>query len=74
MVDAKQLEPEYTKMDYRTLGGSGLKVSVLGYGNWLNAHDKSAFDFTRSAVKECLNLGINFFDTAEGYGMGEAEI
>ncbi len=60
-------------MEYRQLGNTGLKVSVLGYGNWLNSNDKAAFDFTRDAIKECLDLGINFFDTAEIYGMGEAE-
>jgi aryl-alcohol dehydrogenase-like predicted oxidoreductase len=73
MVDNKQLEPTYSKMEYRHLGGTGLKVSVLGYGNWLNSNDKAAFDFTRDAIKESLSLGINFFDTAEIYGMGEAE-
>ena len=60
-------------MEYRHLGGTGLKVSVLGYGNWLNSNDKAAFNFTKDAIKECLELGINFFDTAEIYGMGEAE-
>lgn len=60
-------------MDYRQLGQTGLKVSVLGYGNWLNSNDKAAFDFTRDAIKECLSMGVNFFDTAEIYGMGEAE-
>ena len=75
MVEAseKQLEPDYKKMEYRYMGGTGLKVSVLGYGNWLNSNDKAAFDFTRNAIKECLSLGINFFDTAEIYGFGEAE-
>jgi aryl-alcohol dehydrogenase-like predicted oxidoreductase len=75
MVEAsqKQLEPDYSKMEYRYMGGTGLKVSVLGYGNWLNSNDKAAFDFTRNAIKECLSMGVNFFDTAEIYGFGEAE-
>lgn len=73
MVENKQLEPNYSKMEYRYLGGSGLKVSVLGFGNWLNSNDKAAFDFTRDAIKASLDLGINFFDTAEVYGFGEAE-
>lgn len=42
MVEAKQLEPDYTKMEYRYMGGTGLKVSVLGYGNWLNSNDAKA--------------------------------
>jgi hypothetical protein len=72
-MESKQLEPDYSKMEYRHLGKTGLKVSVLGYGNWLNSNDKAAFDFTRSAIKECLSMGVNFFDTAEIYGFGEAE-
>jgi len=73
MESTKQMEPAFEKMEYRRLGGTGLKVSVLGYGNWLNSNDKAAFDFTRQAIKESLDLGINFYDTAEIYGMGEAE-
>jgi aryl-alcohol dehydrogenase-like predicted oxidoreductase len=72
-MESKQLEPDYSKMDYRHLGKTGLKVSVLGYGNWLNSNNKAAYDFTKAAIKECLSLGINFYDTAEIYGMGEAE-
>ena len=73
MVSAKQLEPEYSKMEYRYMVNTGLKVSVLGYGNWLNSNNKEAYDFTRDSIKECLSMGVNFFDTAEVYGMGEAE-
>ena len=29
-------------MIYRNLGNTGLKVSVLGLGNWLNGDDKKA--------------------------------
>jgi aryl-alcohol dehydrogenase-like predicted oxidoreductase len=70
---AKQLEPDYSKMDYRYMGNTGLKVSVMGYGNWLNSNDASAQKFTTDAIKECLSMGVNFFDTAEIYGFGEAE-
>ena len=60
-------------MEYRHLGGTGLKVSVLGYGNWLNSNDTAAQKFTTDAIRECLSMGVNFFDTAEIYGFGEAE-
>ena len=73
MQATTQLEPDYTKMEYRRFGSTGLKVSVLGYGNWLNSNEKSAYDFTRDAIKECLALGINFYDTAEIYAAGQAE-
>lgn len=60
-------------MEYRFLGNSGLKVSVLSYGNWLTNNDPSVLNQTIEIVKKCYDSGINFFDTAEGYGSGEAE-
>ena len=60
-------------MTYRRLGNSGLKVSIIGYGNWLNSNSESQYETTKSLIEKSLSLGINFFDTAEFYGMGEAE-
>lgn len=60
-------------MEYRRLGGAGLKVSVLSYGSWVTFSQQVPF----SAAKECLaaarEAGVNFFDTAEVYGGGRAE-
>jgi len=70
MVEAVGSKP---KMVYRYLGNSGLKVSVIGYGNWLNSDDKGSQEFTTNCIKACFEAGVNFFDTAEVYGMGEAE-
>ena len=66
---------EKPKMIYRYLGNSGLKVSVISYGNWVNSNDPSAQAFTTECIKESFEHGINFFDTAEVYGTidGEAE-
>ena len=63
--------PNTEKMEYRYLGGSGLRVSVLGYGNWAN-NDKESLTF--DSIKLALENGINFFDTAEVYGYGKGEI
>ncbi len=63
------LVPNTSKMEYRYLGNSGLRVSVLSFGNW--EHDEKR---TLECIKTCLNNGINFFDTAESYGLGTAEI
>ena len=60
-------------MVYRTLGKTTLKVSAVSYGNWLNGHDAEAIERNKQIVKHAWDLGINFFDTAEGYGAGEAE-
>lgn len=60
------------KMIYRYLGNSGLKVSVMSWGNWINTKNEN--DITYETVKIAYEGGINFFDTAEIYGMGEGEI
>jgi len=60
-----------SKMIYRYLGNSGLKVSVLSWGNWINTKDEN--EITLETVKLALENGINFFDTAEIYGFGEGE-
>lgn len=60
-------------MEYRFLGNSGLKVSVLSFGNWLTNNDPKVLEETKKIVRRCYEAGINFFDTAEGYGAGEAE-
>jgi aryl-alcohol dehydrogenase-like predicted oxidoreductase len=61
------------EMEYRFLGNSGLRVSVLSFGNWLNSNNPEAYQMTRDAMKLCKEAGVNFFDTAEIYGTGEAE-
>lgn len=70
-------------MLYRTLGKTGLKVSVLGFGgapaglqDYLVPGDRNDPDFQRqvgTAIREALALGVNFFDTAPGYGGGISE-
>ncbi|SDE33023.1 aldo/keto reductase family protein [Glycomyces harbinensis] len=55
-------------MEYRRLGGSGLKVSVITYGNWLPGADPS---LTADCVHAALDVGITTFDTADIYGRPE---
>jgi len=63
-------KPDCSKMEYRYLGNSGLRVSVVGFGNWVNnLNDES----TKECFKKALENGINFFDTAEIYGHGAGE-
>lgn len=56
------------------MGKTGLKVSAVSYGNWLNAEDPAAIENNKKIVKRAWELGINYFDTAESYGFGAAEI
>ena len=58
-------------MRYRRLGRTDLEVSELSYGAARGARtDRKAFIDT---VRACLDAGINFVDTAEGYDEGESE-
>src|SRR5499427_5920967 len=62
-------------MEHRPFGQTGLQVSAVGYGCWeigggYGDIDEVAFD---RAVARALDLGINCFDTAEGYGLGASE-
>ena len=64
------------KMEYRRLGRSGLKVSVLSFGSWVTFANKDQIAQAAEAA-ECLSAakdaGVNFFDNAEGYASGESE-
>ena len=63
----------FSKMIYRYLGNSGLKVSVLSFGNWLTGHDLKEEETQIECMKKAFDYGVNFFDTAEIYGAGNAE-
>ena len=54
-------------MEYRNLGRSGLQVSVVGIG-CNNFGGRIDADATAAVVNKALDLGINFFDTADVYG------
>jgi voltage-dependent potassium channel beta subunit len=60
-------------MQYRRLGKSGLQVSVLSFGSWVSfskqINDKVADELMGLAYDN----GINFFDNAEVYALGESE-
>ncbi len=60
-------------MKYRRLGRSGLEISVLGLG--CNTFGRYGVDVEQTAriVHAALDLGINFFDTANVYGGGLSE-
>ena len=51
-----------SKMVYRYLGNSGLKVSVLSFGNWITAHNPKDEADVIEWVKKCYDNGVNFFD------------
>ena len=63
-------------MRYRRLGKTGLEISTLGYGAWgiggtmwIGADDAESL----RALRRSIELGVNFIDTAHGYGNGHSE-
>ncbi|KAF4555845.1 Aldo-keto reductase-like protein 14 [Elsinoe fawcettii] len=61
------------KMEYRHLGRSGLRVSAISLGGWLTYGGHVKNEDTFSCMKAAYDVGINFFDCAEGYAGGESE-
>ena len=57
-------------MDYRQLGRTGFKISTIGIGTWAMGSSWGAVDDSASlaTLNRALDLGINFFDTADVYG------
>lgn len=59
-------------MQYRILGNTGAKVSVIGLGaNNFGGRNDEASSFR--VLDQALDLGINFIDTADYYNFGESE-
>jgi len=61
-------------MEYRFLGSSGLKVSALSYGAWVTFGDQIDEDIAADCMRTAYDAGVNFFDNAEVYAGGRAEI
>ncbi|MBM3241605.1 aldo/keto reductase [Candidatus Poribacteria bacterium] len=70
-------------MHYKILGRTGLRVSIIGYGGAVlgipyylareDTTDPAIQSMYTAAIERALELGINYFDTAPGYGNGVSE-
>jgi aryl-alcohol dehydrogenase-like predicted oxidoreductase len=60
-------------LKYRQLGASDLRVSPISLGSWLTFSGGVEKRQAVACVHKALDLGINFFDTANVYGRGAAE-
>ena len=60
-------------MQYRRLGSTGLQLSALSFGAWVNFADRIGPDGARELLAAAWDHGINFFDNAENYAHGGAE-
>ena len=62
-------------MNHVRLGRSDLRVSRIAFGAWELGGDWGATDESAAiaAIRQAVDHGINFFDTAQGYGFGASE-
>ena len=60
-------------MEYRNVGDSGLKVSEISLGSWINCSNTEDMGEAVSTIRKAYDLGINFFDTSNAYHEGRAE-
>ncbi|MCU1229695.1 MAG: aldo/keto reductase [Acidobacteria bacterium] len=71
-------------MQYRELGKTGIRVSVIGFGAWAIGGavgasgaplgwGKTSDDESLAAIRRARDLGVNFFDTSDSYGFGRSE-
>jgi voltage-dependent potassium channel beta subunit len=61
------------EMEYRRLGSSALKVSLLSFGSWVTFGPQLAGDLAEQCLSAARDGGVNFFDNAEAYAGGESE-
>jgi len=61
-------------MHYRRLGKSGLKISEIALGAWITMGNQIDEKISSDLIHAAYDQGINFFDNADAYAGGQAEI
>ncbi|MFN5927348.1 MAG: aldo/keto reductase, partial [Roseiflexaceae bacterium] len=61
-------------MEYRRLGRAGIKVSALSLGAWVTYGGQVGEEIAHACMSAAIEHGVNFFDNAEGYAGGQAEV
>src|SRR6266446_10444003 len=61
-------------MKYRRLGKSGLQVSELSFGAWVTFAQQISEATAERLMTIAYDVGVNFFDNAEAYANGKAEV
>lgn len=60
-------------MEYRYMGRTGLQLSALSFGSWVTFHKQIDDQSAGRLMAMAYERGINFFDNAEAYALGESE-
>jgi voltage-dependent potassium channel beta subunit len=61
-------------MHYRRLGRSGLKISEISFGSWATFGTQVDTEKATEMIAFAYHNGINYFDNADIYAQGEAEV
>jgi len=61
-------------LNYRRLGSAGIKISELSLGAWITYGGQVGEDVALKCMSAAYDAGVNFFDNAEVYSDGNAEI
>src|SRR5437762_3155691 len=67
-------EPPRPFMKYRRLGKSGLQLSELSFGAWVTFAQQISRETAAELMTIAYDSGVNFFDNAEAYANGQAEV
>jgi aryl-alcohol dehydrogenase-like predicted oxidoreductase len=75
VLDTRQVPQRGDSLRQIRLGQTELQVSRIAFGTWAYGGDWGAadVDHAKASIHRALELGINLFDTAQGYGFGAAE-
>ncbi len=60
-------------MEYRRMGRTGLQLSILSFGSWVSFHKQINDNSADELMGIAYDHGVNFFDNAEVYALGESE-
>ncbi len=61
-------------MHYNKLGKAGIKLSEISFGSWITFAKQIGLNEAKEFMHIAHDHGVNFFDNAEGYSHGEAEV
>lgn len=61
-------------MRYKRLGSAGIRLSELSLGAWVTYGGQVGEDIATRCMSKAFELGVNFYDNAEAYADGNAEV
>jgi len=61
-------------MQYNKLGKAGIRISEISFGSWITFGKQIGLYEVKTLMHAAFDRGVNFFDNAEAYAHGEAEL